>query len=241
MMMFGQGSAILSATQRTCLCVLAIGPLILGAFGCDSFESSATPTSVVSCQVAASMPAQSLAAAGGRGSLDVSALPECAWNVTPSAGWITGVTPASGQGSHQVTFVAAGNPTTQMRQGEILVNSVRLIVRQEAAPPPPPPPPPAPTPPPAPPPPAPTCSYSIKPDEIKVGRNGATGRTTDVTTAAGCRWTAVSNATWITATSGTSGTGSGRVTFNVAANGTHEKRTGTMTIAGQTLRVEQDK
>lgn len=237
-MMFGPCRAVVPARQRTRLSVLAIGALAVGAFGCNSFESAVNPTSVVSCQVSASMPAQSLAAAGGRGAFEVSALPECAWSITPSASWISGITPASGQGSHQVTFVAAGNPAPQTRQGEIMVNSLRLTVRQDAAPPPPVP---TPTPPGPPSPPTPTCAYSIKPDEIKVGDKGATSRTVDVTTAAGCRWTAVSNTSWITVTSGASGTGSGRVTFNVAANSTNQKRTGTITIASETLRVEQDK
>ena len=39
-----------------------------------------------------------------------------------------------------------------------------------------------------------------------------------VATAAGCGWTAASDAPWVTLLSGASGTGSGRVSYAVAAN-----------------------
>jgi hypothetical protein len=389
---------------------LALLAFALGAVACDeSFSGSVNP-SAVSCQVSASMPIQSLAATGGPASLRVTALPECAWQITPTSSWITGVTPASGQGEQQVSFVVAANPAPQARQGEIVINALRLTVRQDAAAAPPPPPPPAAdTAPPtvtmsvpattlpvnqavaltatatdnvgvarvefhangvlisadttapyaatwtptqtvtyglraegvdaagnrglspqvnvtvtatAPPPPPPcsyvlaatsatvgaaggtvsvgvttgasctwtvqsavpwitvtsassglgpfvvtltvapnagaartgtvsianqtftvnqatVCTYDIKPDRIRVSENGATGLTVDVSAAAGCAWTAVSNATWITITAGATGGGSGVVTFNVAPN-PGDDRTGTVTIAGRTLRVDQD-
>ena len=46
---------------------------------------------------------------------------------------------------------------------------------------------------------------------------GGTG-STNVTSSAGCPWSAVSNNTWITVTSGASGSGNGSVGFTVAAN-----------------------
>ncbi len=51
-------------------------------------------------------------------------------------------------------------------------------------------------------------------------------------------WTAVSNVPWITVTSGSSGTGNGTVQYSVASNA-GGVRTGTITIAGQTLTVMQ--
>ena len=61
-----------------------------------------------------------------------------------------------------------------------------------------------------------------------------------VTTASGCNWTGVSNSTsWITVTNGSSGTGDGTVTYNVAARTQQTSRTGTLTIAGQTVTVTQ--
>ena len=67
------------------------------------------------------------------------------------------------------------------------------------------------------------------------GGNGSV----NVTTAASCGWTAVSNAPWIGITNGPGGIGNGQVTYTVGANG-GGGRTGTMTIAGQTFTVSQD-
>jgi hypothetical protein len=61
----------------------------------------------------------------------------------------------------------------------------------------------------------------------------------NVTSSAGCSWTAVSNASWITILSGASGSGNGTVNYSVAANSGTTSRSGSMTIAGQNFRVTQ--
>lgn len=83
-----------------------------------------------------------------------------------------------------------------------------------------------------------TCSYSILPTSQSFAASGGPGNVT-VTVAAGCPWTATSNAAWITINSGTPGNGNGSVGFTVAAN-SGGARNGTMTIAGQTFTVSQD-
>jgi len=83
-----------------------------------------------------------------------------------------------------------------------------------------------------------TCSYGVNPVSNSVGAAGGTG-TVLVTTGTGCTWTATSNASWITISSATSGTGNGSVNYQVAANTSTNFRTGTVTIAGQTLTVTQ--
>jgi hypothetical protein len=60
----------------------------------------------------------------------------------------------------------------------------------------------------------------------------------DITTQTACAWNATSNATWINISSGASGTGSGRVDLTVMANASGA-RSGTVVIAGRTLRVNQ--
>src|SRR5262245_58927919 len=62
--------------------------------------------------------------------------------------------------------------------------------------------------------------------------------TIPVTANAGCTWTATSNASFITITSGPSGSGNGNVTATVAAN-TGIPRTGTLSVAGATVTVNQ--
>jgi hypothetical protein len=84
--------------------------------------------------------------------------------------------------------------------------------------------------------PPPNCSYSITPTSASFPHGGGAGSVT-VTAAAGCSWTATSNAGFITLISGASGSGAGSVTYSVAS--TVAARAGTMTIAGLTFAVAQ--
>jgi hypothetical protein len=54
-----------------------------------------------------------------------------------------------------------------------------------------------------------------------------------------CPWTATSNSNWITVTGGASGSGDGTVSFAVSANNTGVARSGSLTIAGATVTVNQ--
>ncbi len=83
-----------------------------------------------------------------------------------------------------------------------------------------------------------SCTYSLSASSQAVAASAA-GGSVNVLTAAGCSWTAVSNASWITLSSGATGAGNGVVGFNVAANTTGASRSGTLTIAGQTFTVSQ--
>ena len=82
------------------------------------------------------------------------------------------------------------------------------------------------------------CTVSISPTSRTVVTAGGADNVT-VTAASGCAWTAVANAPWIHVTSGAGGTENGIVQFTVDANTSSSARTGTMTIAGQTLTVNQ--
>jgi len=203
---------------------LALVALALGALACNSsFESTLNPSGV-SCEVSASMPTQSLAAGGGRGSFNVVALPECAWKIAAGSSWITGLTPASGQGQQQVTFAVAANPTQQVRQGEIVINNLRFTVSQEAAPAPPPPPPP-------------TCTYTLATTSTTVAAAGGS-LTVGLTTGATCPWTVQSQASWISVTSPSTGLGPVVVALTIAPN-SGTARTGTVQVANQTFTVNQ--
>jgi len=86
----------------------------------------------------------------------------------------------------------------------------------------------------------PICTYSISPTSQSFNSNGGTG-SVSVATQSGCDWTAVSNASWIIITSNSSGTGSGTVNYSVDSNTSASARTGTMTIAGRTFTVSQER
>ena len=82
------------------------------------------------------------------------------------------------------------------------------------------------------------CSYSISPTTLTESAVAAL-RNVTVSTAAGCNWTAVSQASWIAVASSTSGAGNADVRLDIAANNTAAARSGTVTIAGRTLTVNQ--
>jgi glucose/arabinose dehydrogenase len=82
-----------------------------------------------------------------------------------------------------------------------------------------------------------SCTYSISPASRGAAAEGETF-TVNVTTQAGCSWSAVNNS-FINVVSGASGTGSGTVTLSVPANGTGVPRSGTAFIAGQIFTVTQ--
>ena len=63
-------------------------------------------------------------------------------------------------------------------------------------------------------------------------------RKIDVKAAAGCAWTASSNAGWRDLVRGASGSGDGEVWVLIEAN-RGDERVGTLTVAGQTVTVTQ--
>ena len=82
------------------------------------------------------------------------------------------------------------------------------------------------------------CVYSLSSVSQSFPSAGGAG-SVSLSTGAGCAWTAVSNAAWIILTSNSSGSGNGSVAFTVASNPTSNSRTGTLTIAGTSLTINQ--
>jgi hypothetical protein len=152
---------------------------------------------------------------GGPGTIQVTTSgASCPWNATPSAGWITITSGASGTGSGQVGYSVSANQTGAARVGTISIAGQTHAISQYPA------------------------NYSISPLSASFGYSGGGGAVT-VSASTGAYWTAVSNDSWITVTAGGSGTGPGSVTYTVAANNTIYSRTGTVTIAGLTHTVSQ--
>jgi hypothetical protein len=175
----------------------------------------------------------------------------CAWTVRSEVPWIGRATPTDGSGSGTVRFTAAAN-ATEARTGTVLVANATVRVNQAAgssgtptpplpeptpAPTPTPTPTPAPTPPPSPPP-TPGCSYDVAPGRTSLAAAGD-DITVAVTAPTGCAWSASSNASWISIASGGAGSGSGSVRVSVSANNGAAARTGTISVAGQTVTIEQ--
>jgi hypothetical protein len=82
------------------------------------------------------------------------------------------------------------------------------------------------------------CGFTLSTSAVAVDGNGGTAAV-NVSAGSGCSWTAVSNAPFITVTAGASGTANGTVTLTVAPNTGGAARSGTVTVAGQTVTVNQ--
>ncbi len=83
-----------------------------------------------------------------------------------------------------------------------------------------------------------TESARIKPTHYHAGR-GPDDVRVDVSAEAGCSWTAVSPASWVTVVEGSTGTGDGTVRLQIQPN-SGERRSVTLTIAGQPFELQQD-
>ena len=163
------------------------------------------------CTFSISPQSASVPASGGSGSIAVTAPAGCAWAASSHAGWLQITGPASGSGSGEVSYQASAGGS---RTGTLTVAGRTFTVTQGSA-----------------------CTYSISPEQHGVEAAGGTFAVT-VSAGAGCDWTASSNAGWITVRSAGRESGGGSVQVVVAPN-TGEARSGTATIAGRTLTVNQ--
>lgn len=149
---------------------------------------------------------------GGSTSVTVNASPGCPWTAASNASWIAvGTQAGSGPGSVGITIAPAAGLT---RTGTATVAGQTFTVTQ-----------------------SPGCTFDVTPQALSVASAGGSA-SVSVTVSAGCAWTATSQASWIAITSGASGNGSGTVSINVAAAG-GASRSGTLTVAGRTVTVNQ--
>ena len=171
------------------------------------------------CTVTINPTNQSVPATGATGiNITVTAPAGCARPATSNATWITVTGGATGSGNGSVTLNVVAN-TGGARTGTVTIGGQIFTVNQAAAA-------------------GPQCTYSINPTGQTVGSDAGTGLPVAVTAGAGCAWTAAANVGWLQITSGSGGTGNGTVNFTFS-NFSGSTRTGTMTIAGQTLTVTQ--
>jgi len=168
---------------------------------------------------------------GGNGDVQITApATTCSWTAVPDASWITVRGGGSGTGSTRLRYDVASQTATTPRTGTLTVAGTGVTIMQAAAAAPPPPPPP---------PPPPACTYRVSPNPVDVGFLGDTDIDLHVVTTAGCAWTATSNAGWITVIRSPSGTGDAHTHIAVAATLQISGRSGTVTIADQTVTVAQ--
>jgi len=185
------------------------------------------------CRFEVSPATAELDAAGGATDVAIAGPGGCAWTAQITADWLT-VLPGSGTGAATIRISALPNPGAE-RTAELRISGINLPVRQAGTPTPGTPPPG--TPPPGTPPPA-GCVYQVSPSRKASASAGETFTAT-VSTAASCRWTAVSEVSWISVPGAAAGNGAAAVQLVVQAN-TGAARTGAVRIAGRLVTVEQE-
>jgi WD40 repeat protein len=158
---------------------------------------------------------QTFAASGGTGSLYVYSPSGCSYVETSNVPWIT-VPNDVHIADSGASYTVASNTTGAPRTGTISIGDGTFTVNQEAE----------------------ACSYTLSYTAQEVEADGGQF-SVSVNALGGCTWTAVSNDAWLHVTSGSSGSGNGTVYYYVDYNNSLNARTGTFTIAGQTLTVYQ--
>ncbi|HYM59914.1 MAG TPA: BACON domain-containing protein, partial [Thermoanaerobaculia bacterium] len=84
-----------------------------------------------------------------------------------------------------------------------------------------------------------SCSYTLSLTSAKIAPTVTTG-SIRVLAESGCGWTASTSDSWINITSGGSGSSDGQVNYTAAANPAGVSRTGTVTVAGQSVTITQE-
>ena len=172
------------------------------------------------CRFELSATEQTIPADGGTGRITVTAPAGCAWSAQADAAWVRLTSGTTGTGSGSVAYTIGSNAGTTTRSASIVVASQTVKVTQPAT---------ALVPP---------CSVTVSPRDVTFPASGANSSSISVTAASLCEWSASSDSSWISLTGRTTGTSNGTVTFSVASN-TGAARTGTLTIGGKTVTVNQ--
>jgi hypothetical protein len=205
--------------SRQLLTFAAAGAAALAAAACSKRDSS--PSTSNSCTVALAGATTSVSSAATTGTIAVTAASTCSWTAQSSAPFITLTSGASGTGNGSVGYSIASN-SGDARSASIVVNGAAVNFTQSAA----------------------QvqagagCTVVLSTTNTKVNSGGGTITITGTTTTSNCAWTAVSNASFLTVPSGTI-VGNGSVIVTVAQN-SGASRSGTLTIAGQTVTITQD-
>jgi uncharacterized protein (TIGR03437 family) len=162
-------------------------------------------------------PAQLLDAPAAGGTYSVAVATPCSnWSAVSPVGWIRITSGATGNGNGSVTYVVQPNPSVEARTASLTIGTTTFAVRQVGA----------------------ACTFSVAPATVNVSAAGGSGQF-NITTIAGCTWGVSSSVPWARAAVGASGGTQGTANFTVDANPTVEARSGTFTIAGQVIPIEQ--
>lgn len=199
-------------------CAVSAVPLLL-AFGATACGGASTATSLVGpsgtrCGISLTNDTAEIPAAGGNGTITITAPRECSWSVSSEAPWINPST-TSGQGAAAVGYSVLPNPSGIARRGRLLVAEAAAEIAQAAAP----------------------CRYEVAPGTVNVA---AAGGQVSIRLSApdGCRWATRTDVSWIRDVAPSEGAGSATVLLTITSN-TAGARAGAVTLGDATVRVNQ--
>lgn len=84
------------------------------------------------------------------------------------------------------------------------------------------------------------CVFTVSPRSFDAAAAGNAFLSVGVATTPQCRWTATANASFIRITSDTIFSGNGNLTFSVDPTITADRRTGSLSVAGETISINQE-
>lgn len=194
--------------------LLAVALVLPSVGGCGSSTTNVVGPSGNKCQVSAAASASAYPAGGGAGRIDVSTDRQCSWTAVSDSAWLSFTSPASGQGTGNVTFSIAANPAAAVRSARVRVNDHQVHITEDAAP----------------------CRFQLDRSSYAAPAAGASGAVT-VTTLAECAWSVSPGEAWVRVEDA-GGTGNGRVRFTVTANAGPARST-RLSVAGLGFSVDQ--
>jgi all-beta uncharacterized protein/BACON domain-containing protein len=203
-------------TFSTAVASLFTATLIMSACGSSQTETATSPTPN-KCSLQVTADGAPFPAGGGSGTVHVTANRECQWTAKTDSTWLTMTQPAGGQGDGSVRFSVAANADPTSRSASLAVNDQHLDIAQAGTP----------------------CALGLSSNHVSVDGAGGDVSIDVHSSATSCAWTAASTLPWIAIASGRDGHGEGTVTLHVDAL-TGASRSGTITIAGQGVQVDQN-
>jgi hypothetical protein len=176
-----------------------------------------TVTQANGCSISLSPTSANVPASGAKNSVGVTAGAGCPWNASSAVAWISIASGGNGSGNGTVGYTvdASSGPA---RSGALTIGGQTFTVNQASG-----------------------CNYQVNPTSFSVPFLGGT-RSVSVTVGDQCDWSVTINANsaaWITVTNPSPGSGSGSREFVLQPN-VGGSRTGTVTIAGQTVTFNQN-
>ena len=184
----------------------------------SSYSNEVSASIAAACTYSLSSASQSFVAAGGTGTVNISAGSGCSWTASNPASWITISSGQTGSGNGAIAYTVSQNTSATARSATLTIGGHTYTVSQTAA--------------------ATACSYTLSSASQSFDANGGSG-TVSVTTGSGCSWTASDSVAWVMINSGQTGTGNGTVGYTVSQNTSATARSATLTIGGRTYTVSQ--